>query len=726
MHTQEHIPPYVYKPLSGRTIRLLHLDPNESFDAPLTGRLEPYTIRELSEDEAFYKIADRQEMYTCFSYVWGSSEKPCTLYLRVPDAAGSNQLQSNPITASLDSLLRRYRSIMSRQLQQDSYKNTHEDNSIIDTNSMIVWADAICINQDDPIEQAHQVAMMHDIYLLAKQVIVDLGEEDSTIAPALDLMAKYWRKMIWGGVVRESKYHGVEERILSPHEAASLYRLPITVEEGVKEKWKKVNLPEPEDPVWNCVEQFWLRPWFTRAWIIQEFVLAKSIVWICGMRNVEYNDLLGSTLGYFDEDGVEVTILLDTLDPKRYKARAILRHFCNLCRTRLTLSRLREDFHGSMEDINSSTPFPEKKWPWWNRITLIHLLDASMLAQSTKRRDKYFALARLALDVDLQFEEDVQPDYLCPVSKVIIAFGKTLWRNFGGEGVESLQGLLGHVGLAVGLTPGVPSWIRDFSRSFDIGPALEREIAARFNNRDPFMYYDAASGTLFHFTLSPGLQHMVTLRGRLVDVLAHEPYPATSNYQRWLPDGAVEIWKPMPVEFAQALEQLAQHIRSTIMASGCLGLDTDLKSVSDQLDSSFFEALSYGSEHIQRRFQDTAELAEVLLDTYELAVQRRALSTVEGTDMDESIKLLLSRLLLPFSSPRKLTRTRRNRITNVPACFERGDEIWIINGVNVPLLLRKSTEYPGCYQLVGHCYLQGMMRGEALRMGLEVQQVTLV
>jgi len=335
-------------------------------------------------------------------------------------------------------------------------------------------------------------------------------------------------------------------------------------------------------------------------------------------------------------------------------------------------------------------------------------------------------LARLALDVDLQFEKDVQPDYLCPVSKVIIAFGKTLWENFGREGVESIQGLLGHVGLAVGPTPGVPSWIRDFSRSFDIGPALEREIAAKFNNRDPFMYYDAASGTSFHFTLSPGLQHMVTLRGRFADVLAYEPYPVTSIYQQRLPDGVVEIWKPSPVGLAQALEQLAQHVRSTIMASGCLDFDMDLKPVSEQLDSAFFEALSYGSEHIQRRFQDTTELAEVLLDTYELAVQRHTLSMTDGIDMDESIKLLLSRLLFPFSSPRKLTRTRRNRITNVPACFERGDEIWIINGVNAPLLLRKSTEYPGCYQLVGHCYLEGMMRGEALRMGLEVQQVTLV
>lgn len=41
---------------------------------------------------------------------------------------------------------------------------------------MMIWADAVCINQEDPLEQGHQVALMRDIYLLAKQVVVDFGE----------------------------------------------------------------------------------------------------------------------------------------------------------------------------------------------------------------------------------------------------------------------------------------------------------------------------------------------------------------------------------------------------------------------------------------------------------------------------------------------------------------------------------------------------------------------
>ena len=44
----------------------------------------------------------------------------------------------------------------------------------------IVWADAICINQQDLLEKNSQVAMMRSIYQTSEQVIVWLGEESTT------------------------------------------------------------------------------------------------------------------------------------------------------------------------------------------------------------------------------------------------------------------------------------------------------------------------------------------------------------------------------------------------------------------------------------------------------------------------------------------------------------------------------------------------------------------
>jgi hypothetical protein len=44
-----------------------------------------------------------------------------------------------------------------------------------------LWVDSICINQKDDDEKAHQVAMMRDVYLLAKTTIAWFGRGDSEI-----------------------------------------------------------------------------------------------------------------------------------------------------------------------------------------------------------------------------------------------------------------------------------------------------------------------------------------------------------------------------------------------------------------------------------------------------------------------------------------------------------------------------------------------------------------
>jgi hypothetical protein len=86
--------------------------------------------------------------YVAISYCWGSSEKPESLLCRSQTSikiTEDNSLLSIgriPITTNLYRMLRSLRSI--------------ED-------CMILWIDAICINQDDVVEKTTQVQMMHYI-----------------------------------------------------------------------------------------------------------------------------------------------------------------------------------------------------------------------------------------------------------------------------------------------------------------------------------------------------------------------------------------------------------------------------------------------------------------------------------------------------------------------------------------------------------------------------------
>ena len=124
--------PYVYKPLSPCTFRVLALSPGESND-PLRGTLEVVSRR-------------HQREYRAISYAWGDAVFPHRLYLP------QGYLD---ITVSLFGALQRSRST--------DY-------------TVRLWADAVCINQQDAEEKNIQVEMMADIYKGSEGVVVWLGE----------------------------------------------------------------------------------------------------------------------------------------------------------------------------------------------------------------------------------------------------------------------------------------------------------------------------------------------------------------------------------------------------------------------------------------------------------------------------------------------------------------------------------------------------------------------
>jgi hypothetical protein len=57
-----------------------------------------------------------------------------------------------------------------------------------ETNASVLWVDAICINQGDVKERAHQVQMMGLAYNKAKNVIAWLGEETKDSGLAIQLV----------------------------------------------------------------------------------------------------------------------------------------------------------------------------------------------------------------------------------------------------------------------------------------------------------------------------------------------------------------------------------------------------------------------------------------------------------------------------------------------------------------------------------------------------------
>jgi hypothetical protein len=152
--------------------------------------------------------------YEALSYTWGDSVSLETIEVCVSLDSGNDD-RSMIITRNLYDALQRLRTDEPRRL----------------------WVDAICINQDDLQEKAHQVARMGQIYGNADNVIVWLGEDDAY--PRTRALLKQDGKNRW----------------------------PLT-------------LPEVD------LGELVTIPWFFRVWAVQEYVLPQHAVYQLGALTI--------------------------------------------------------------------------------------------------------------------------------------------------------------------------------------------------------------------------------------------------------------------------------------------------------------------------------------------------------------------------------------------------------------------------------------------------------
>jgi len=122
-----YIPLYTGSSPEHQCLRILHLQPSLYVDAPLRFYLETVELQ------------SAEDTYEAISYTWGAPIFSSRIY----HASGETFL---PITDSLATVLRTFR------LPQETRK---------------LWADAICINQEDEQEKALQIPLMRDIFYKA-------------------------------------------------------------------------------------------------------------------------------------------------------------------------------------------------------------------------------------------------------------------------------------------------------------------------------------------------------------------------------------------------------------------------------------------------------------------------------------------------------------------------------------------------------------------------------
>ncbi|KAH7039821.1 heterokaryon incompatibility protein-domain-containing protein [Microdochium trichocladiopsis] len=438
-------PRYRYQPVLPNQIRVLHLLPGIGRE-PLAGQLEPLTLPEPDAAEPL--------PFEALSYVWGGETKSHAL-----DVAG----QSIPVTVSLQTALVRLR---------------HADRR------RVIWADAICINQDDVSEKEAQVSLMGRIFSSATQVIADLGDASNTSDAALDLIDRHWRTVLCSGAL--TVLYGSR----TPVETAAIMNLPP---EAVDMAWTDHELPGQESHEWESICEIIQRPWFSRIWIVQEFVLAREVTFHCGTRVADWRHLLALFFDFNSPSAFDALVTRWQITASHtafiQRHEMVSRIFHNRCIRLLQAKPAGRAFLSTLPQFSSV----------WTRSSWVDLLYSYRYFNCTIERDRYYALVSMASDRDVALRPELRPDYVTEDNDLRLAMGKLILQLPGGA--EAFM----HSGLQTQTNPQVQSWMQTFGRMGN---------ATTFSHSD-FDQASKAAGNDSSFSLStlPGNPGTIALRG---------------------------------------------------------------------------------------------------------------------------------------------------------------------------------------------------------------------
>ncbi|KAH7255231.1 heterokaryon incompatibility protein-domain-containing protein [Fusarium redolens] len=136
--------------------------------------------------------------------------------------------------------------------------------------SRVIWADAICINQEDVKERGQQVALMGQIFSGAWQVIIWLGEETDRC-----ICGKTVLKTSLSSVSKA--FSGVCSVVNDWLAQCGQEALEATYSDISKDGQSAAHHASTDDGGYcrSAMMQLFRRRWFSRIWVLQEAVLAR-------------------------------------------------------------------------------------------------------------------------------------------------------------------------------------------------------------------------------------------------------------------------------------------------------------------------------------------------------------------------------------------------------------------------------------------------------------------
>ncbi|KAK1991148.1 heterokaryon incompatibility protein [Colletotrichum falcatum] len=581
--------------------------------------------------------------------------------------------------------------------------------------SLNVWVDAMCIDQNSSREKSHQVQMMGRIYEAARNVIVWLGKEE----PSENVC---WVLRDFVPEIRRAARSSRTTALLQ--EAGPELDHPQAVEalgERVCDRWRASYA--------DYFAFFLKKRWLTRGWVVQEAALPEpgNIVLQCGSQQFSWsrvNQLSALVLMFrWDE---ELNDRLGKRLPDWGKRPG-------------TIDRLWNPVQNSLPAFGGER-VSRRMADWQNRrwgtategeirhAEVLHTFHRLRIYEFENPLDHiYGALGLIQRILGPRYELGVVPSYDVPVERVYTQVATWLLPH-----LPNLD-ILGLAGIAQGRRENLPSWVPDFSFHGPVHFTSLQRLRQLAKWGHSFNAFDASRTDLrssrhvarCEKATALGLEGFLIGKVEQVRGLEQSGHGIITNVA-WLLDfcdrqGSYELTgerfadvavatlcadlKPMPghaYDFGQWVQR-------------CVAYNAVINDGDKPTDLDTLRLLSKRSTG-----PDPAADHEPFM-TLDGALEMSAKEDFLPQLLEDSISKIVQ-----FMTPgRQLLKTDQGYLGLGPAATVPGDQVWLVKGGRMPLVLRNTKTMPASsgtaagvkgetYALVGETYIHGVMYGEML------------
>lgn len=481
------------------------------------------------------------------------------------------------------------------------------------TQERVLWIDAVCIDQHNIQERSHQVSRMNEIYSQAANVIIWLGEPMSDAALAFDFLRDFGRQ--------RSELPTSNDGDRNTEQTAMSVRSLLT------------------------------RPWWTRIWTAQEWILAERTTFQSG------HHLL---------DG---EVLIESLDHYRYHVK-----HTDCCGMHLT-----SDFLFRLGDSLQSLFALNAVKQLYSRHDFSSSLGYLRMRHAADPRDKVYGVLALASS---QYAGLLRADYGASVEQVyeqlaLALIERTKWLD-----------IFSHIAPNQPRNLTVPSWVPDWT--VDMGKEYSSDWTERFKM---ITKYDACgSWTTADYYHAPGV---ICVKGLIIDTIAAlgirrlGSYKKTQGYRNQLLDEMLKIADPASTQYYHRYHGQRQTRKEAFWLTMCGG---------------YQDMTRHRPEAISEPHIDNYEPFEEWEHWF------RGPHTSYEFHNDRSLSVADS--IASVSKGRAFGCTAEHSLFGwVPKNSVIGDVVAIFVGGTMPIVLRPHDEY---YTVVGDAYVHGVMDGEAM------------